>query len=60
MNNQQLEQLSINTIRTAIHRCGTAGEIGSSWYTDGVGSTRVYHLESRHEFRSERPDLAES
>jgi len=58
MTDEEMTQLAINTIRTAFDRCGPAGEVWTSRYTNGAGPVDLYDLESRHAFRSAGSNLA--
>ena len=55
MTDEEMTGLAINTIRTLLDRCGTAGQVRTSWYTNGAGSADLRDLESRYALRSRGP-----
>ncbi len=60
MTNEELDQLSINTIRTLSIDAVQAGEVGASRHADGAGAAGLHAVEPGHALRSEGPDLAGS
>src|SRR5215831_13106524 len=56
MTNTQLDQLSINCIRTLSM---DAVQQAQSGHPNGAGAARVHAVEPRHAFRSAGPNLAE-